>query len=367
MGRAADITAPAVGRQPQSNIAAGLARALTDSGYSGLVLDRLARQACRLLGVERSCIYVRDDSHPGMSIVAAGHGVDDDLIGTRIARREGALPRIVFCSPEGPRPGARRFQRVEGATEAPSSTAVLAPFGWDGSVHGELSAETDRPERIFAEGEIDNLNELAQLVGAAVRHFQTREEAFATARDGVAAVVHALDERDRYTAWHSEEVVDLARAVGLRLGLDRTELFELELAALLHDLGKIGVPDSVLHKPGPLDSEEMALMQLHPIWGAELLAGIPGLEAVATIVRFHHERVDGRGYPAGLTGERIPLASRIIAACDAYHAMTSDRPYRDGLDEETALAELRECSGSQFDPAAVDALTTEIQSHARVA
>jgi HD-GYP domain-containing protein (c-di-GMP phosphodiesterase class II) len=114
------------------------------------------------------------------------------------------------------------------------------------------------------------------------------------------------------------------------------------------------VPDAVLNKPGPLDAEEQALIRRHTLWGAKLLAEVTGLEPVATIVRFHHERWDGTGYPYGLEGSRVPVASRIIAVCDAYNAMTADRPYRLRIPDEQAIGELARGAGSQFDPAIVE-------------
>jgi HD-GYP domain-containing protein (c-di-GMP phosphodiesterase class II) len=144
------------------------------------------------------------------------------------------------------------------------------------------------------------------------------------------------------------------------MGLDRMELLELELAALLHDVGKLRVPREILSKPGPLSESERRLMQNHPAWGAELVSGVPGLQAVALIVRHHHERVDGAGYPSRLSGVRIPAASRIMAVCDAYGAMTEARPYREERSPRRALSELREEAGTQFDEAVVDALEAEV-------
>ena len=162
-----------------------------------------------------------------------------------------------------------------------------------------------------------------------------------------------LSERDPYTAEHSDGIVATACTTARALGASTAELLELRLAAPLHDLGKIRVPSSILAKPGPLTARDRLVIDRHPVWGAELLACVPGLEVVAGIVRFHHERWDGTGYPDGLSGARIPLASRIIAACDAYHAMTSDRPYRRAMSAEQAISELRANAGSQFDPQVV--------------
>lgn len=172
----------------------------------------------------------------------------------------------------------------------------------------------------------------------------------------------AVDLRDSYTARHSEEVVELARKVGARLGLDPIALVELEFAARLHDLGKIGVPDTILQSPSSLSPSQWQVMHQHPIWGEEMLKRIPGLETVAAMVRSEHERWDGGGYPDGLSAEKIPLASRIIFACDAYQAMTSDRPYRPSLGPEAARQELVSGAGSQFDPAVVQALIEALET-----
>jgi putative nucleotidyltransferase with HDIG domain len=172
----------------------------------------------------------------------------------------------------------------------------------------------------------------------------------------IEALATALVERDRYTGEHSAVVVELAKTVAGALGLDGVEVERIAYAALLHDIGKVAVPDHVLHKAGPLDPEEWKLMREHPAIGERILRAIPGLGGVARIVRHEHERFDGGGYPDGLTGEQIPIGSRIILACDAYHAMTSDRPYRAAMPHDDAVAELVSCSGTQFDPRVVAAL-----------
>jgi diguanylate cyclase (GGDEF)-like protein len=165
-----------------------------------------------------------------------------------------------------------------------------------------------------------------------------------------------LEEVDPDVQVHQTEVARLAALTGNALGLDSKRVAILVHAAEFHDIGKIAIPESILTKPGPLDEHEWAYMQRHTLIGARILRAAPGMEEVAAIVRSSHERLDGRGYPEGLTGSAIRLEARIVAACDAFHAMISDRPYKAGMSVDDALAELDRCSGTQFDPAVVRAL-----------
>ena len=163
---------------------------------------------------------------------------------------------------------------------------------------------------------------------------------------------------DAYTGSHSREVVDLALAVSDDLGLSARERRSVEFVALLHDVGKVRIPNEIINKPGPLSDEERALMNTHTIEGERMLDQVGGLLGeVGTVIRSCHERWDGAGYPDGLAGEEIPLVARIVACCDAYNAMTTDRAYRAALPADEALGELERNSGEQFDPAVVDSLT----------
>ena len=179
-------------------------------------------------------------------------------------------------------------------------------------------------------------------------------------RDAVEALAVTLLERDHYTGEHSESVVDMAVTVARSLGLSPTQVEDVRAAALLHDIGKVAVPDAILNKPGPLTPEERAVMAAHPVVGERILRRIGGYAAVADIVRHEHEAWDGSGYPDGLAGDAIPIGSRIILACDAYHAMTSDRPYRRRMSSDAAFRELRRCAGGQFDPNVTAALVARL-------
>ncbi|MFO8149490.1 MAG: HD-GYP domain-containing protein [Trueperaceae bacterium] len=187
------------------------------------------------------------------------------------------------------------------------------------------------------------------------RHRQalaTQRQAYDAAIEGWA---RALDLREHETGGHARRVTELAQRLGQRLGLGREELENLRHGALLHDVGKIGVRDAVLGKPGPLDEDEWTEMRHHTVLGHELLLGLPELREATTVVRSHHERWDGGGYPDGLAGETIPRLARIFAVVDVYDALRSDRPYRRAWTEDEVHVHLRAERGRQFDPEAVDA------------
>ena len=185
------------------------------------------------------------------------------------------------------------------------------------------------------------------------------EQSYLTTIEALAAT---LDAKDRHTEAHSRETAALARAVGSRLGLGEEQLRFLEYGALLHDIGKIGIPGYVLNKPGPLDDEETAIMREHPVIGERIVASVPFLNRIRPVVRAEHERWDGGGYPDGLEGERIPVEARIIHACDAFQAMSSDRPYRQARPRDWILEEIEAQSGRQFDPRVAEALLQVIRS-----
>jgi putative nucleotidyltransferase with HDIG domain len=205
------------------------------------------------------------------------------------------------------------------------------------------------------------LTTFADLVANALACLQARTDLEAAHRELVTTLTRVVCARDPYTGGHSESIADLAAAVAQELGLSPAEVQNLRVAALLHDIGKVAIPDGILHKPGPLEPEEWAVVRKHPDIGARILASARHLWPVIPIVRHHHERWDGRGYPDGLSGEAIPLGARILAVVDAYAAMTDVRPYRTPLPVDLALQELRRCAGTQFDPQIVDAFLRTLE------
>jgi diguanylate cyclase (GGDEF)-like protein/putative nucleotidyltransferase with HDIG domain len=241
-----------------------------------------------------------------------------------------------------------------GAVNGISVSAGVALFG----------PEDDDPVALFETAGRALANAQAAGGGRAVIASGNGEDLGVTAelhrRDAVEALAIALLERDRYTGEHSESVVDMAVCVAHGLGLSPAQIEDVRAGALLHDIGKVGIPDAILNKPGPLTPEERTVMAEHPVIGERILRGIGGFAPVADIVRHEHESFDGSGYPDGLVGSAIPIGSRIILACDAYHAMTSDRPDRSRMSHADAFRELRRCAGRQFDPNVTAALVSRL-------
>jgi HD-GYP domain-containing protein (c-di-GMP phosphodiesterase class II) len=220
------------------------------------------------------------------------------------------------------------------AADAPMALLALAPLVWLLEIFSR-----DRRERYAAALELNRAY-----------------------RGTVMLLSDVLEFEDEYTAEHSRSVVDLVDAVADEVGIEPDQRQELEFAAMLHDVGKISIPKELLHKPSALTEAEFELIKNHTIEGQFILDRVGGLLGrVGEIVRSCHERWDGNGYPDGLKGDEIPLAARIVFVCDAYNAMTTDRPYRSALDSEIALQELRDNAGSQFDPSVVSALVAVIE------
>jgi putative nucleotidyltransferase with HDIG domain len=226
----------------------------------------------------------------------------------------------------------------------------------------DLIAENDRLRQRLAAAELKAADSARQLE----RYATDLRETFKSERDRsqeltrsymatVRALSNAVEARDAYTGKHAERVTRFAIEIGRELGLPTPDTPEVEFGFLLHDVGKLAVPDAIMFKPGPLSSEERALMSQHTIVGAEIMRDIEFLAEASKVVRSHHERWDGTGYPDGLAGEQIPLNARVFAVADVFDALTTNRPYRVALSVEQARAMIDEQSGRHFDPRVVEA------------
>jgi HD-GYP domain-containing protein (c-di-GMP phosphodiesterase class II) len=229
---------------------------------------------------------------------------------------------------------------------------AVAPFRIEGGRLGCIVATVGEE---FDERRMRLLSGLAHQAKLAIEGAATLESLERTFVSTVEALTNALEAKDAYTSSHARWITDMAVMVGRELDLDPDALKRVELGALFHDIGKIGIPTAILRKPGPLTPEERKVVETHPQLGERILAPIDRLSEVRPIVRACHERWDGDGYPDGLAGEEIPVESRIILVCDAFHAMTTDRPYRGRLPREEACRRLREAAATQFDPRVVAA------------
>jgi HD-GYP domain-containing protein (c-di-GMP phosphodiesterase class II) len=229
----------------------------------------------------------------------------------------------------------------------------------DGSVWGVLNIEAVEPDS-FSQADAVLVESIAASLGTAIhraRLLSDLEHAFTTT---LAVLSSAVEAKDNYTAIHGQDVAGLAESVALAMGMTSTQARDVRYAAMLHDVGKIAVPNEILLKPGPLEEEEWQVMRSHAAVGGELVARIDAFAHLAPAVRASHERFDGGGYPDGLAGERIPLAARIIAACDTYDAIITDRPYRPARTPEEAHIELQRVAGSQLDSGVVEVLLEEL-------
>jgi two-component system, cell cycle response regulator len=284
-----------------------------------------------------------------------GHPAGDALL-VRLGRRLAEA-----CRPSGSvyRLGGDEFCLL---TRSPveAAAALLDAAAAALADHGEGFSITSSFGAVFLPEDASDPSGALKLADS--RLYAQKYQAHARRDRAHEALLQALYEREPTIAEHLRRVVELSLAVGSRLGMNPAELEQLERAALLHDIGKLAIPDEVLHKPGSLTDDELRFIRQHTVVGERILSAAPPLRGVGSIVRSTHERWDGTGYPDGLEGDSIPLAARVIAACDAYTAMLENRPYSAPSTVEDAVARLRQSAGSQFDAAVVDALTCVLVS-----
>ena len=244
---------------------------------------------------------------------------------------------------------SRFYRGADRATSFQTRNIICSPVTSRGRLIGVLEG-VNKLKGGFDDVDLQVIEAMGHNVGVAIENGRLYEQLKETFYRTAQVLAEAIELRDPYTGGHTQRVHDYSLIIARRLEMDREELERLRLAALLHDIGKIGVKDSVLLKTGPLTADEFEEIKKHPIHGAELLKTVTLLSEVTPGIRSHHERFDGRGYPDGLGGEEIPLHARIIAVADAFDAMTSNRSYKKPRTGAQGLRELQRCSGTQFDP-----------------
>jgi diguanylate cyclase (GGDEF)-like protein len=331
----------------------------TAQGLQG-VLDLIVEQAARILGSPKTSVWL-EEVETGDFLAQAAWGYDGDdahpiwdvRIPSDLARDFLTKGEPFVASPQLLEPLLPHMQGTD--RKVNDLTYAVAPLELDGGRIGAITAAapalgtyhfSDRKMRLLA-----GIAQQARLAIAKAWNLESLEQTFLST---VEALANALEAKDEYTSSHARDITDMALEVGTAMALDARVLKRLELGALFHDIGKIGIPSQILLKPGPLTEQERAVMEMHPELGERILAPIARLEDVRPIVRACHERFDGRGYPDGVAGEDIPIESRIIFVCDAFHAMTTDRPYRAALPGSEACRRLRAAAGTQFDPHIVE-------------
>ncbi|MDQ3859269.1 MAG: HD domain-containing protein [Actinomycetota bacterium] len=336
---------------------AALGRERTKEGLLEAICRELAAlvagRACVVSRVERDTLYEvaacwPDDADPRSTYPGYAYLLEDYPL-TRAVLDTGR-PRGVSLSDDGVEPSEAFVLR-----ELAMHAVLMVALGTNDGAWGLIEVYDDRPRR-FTSGEATLAELFARQAAGLLAQIENAEAVQRLYRETLASLVNALGHKDEVTSKHAHEVVDLAVAVASELGVSGDDLRRIELGALLHDIGKIRIPETLLTKPGPLEEREWRIMRQHTEAGEAILAPIASLRDILPVVRSSHERWDGRGYPDGLAGEDIPLGARVVAVCDAFHALTEGRPYRPAMSREGAERELRANAGRQFDPTCVDAL-----------
>ena len=270
------------------------------------------------------------------------------IVGTSVSKQESIIIKDAQNDP-------RHARSVDAKTGFVTRSLMTVPLVLEDKSIGAIQAVNKRDGQLFTKDDLDLFRSIADSAALAVNNAQLVADLQTSYDLTLDALSAALDLRDRETEGHSRRVVEYTACLAEKIGLNKESIKNIRRGALIHDIGKIGVPDAVLHKAGSLDVEERNIINLHPLAGYNMLSGIPYLREEIQIVICHQEKWDGTGYPHGLRGEEIPIGARLFAIADTYDALTSDRPYRQGCSYETARGIIEEESGKQFDPQAVDA------------
>lgn len=310
------------------------------------------------------------DAAPGVEpqlVVRASVGPSAvDIVGERVRLGEGIAGWVAReCQPllienvnEAPLAQAARRQRPGPQDRGYKDVSLICvPLIAKGRMLGVINVNDKANGRPFDQEDVSLLSTIAGQVAVTIENARLYEQLRSQALRTVQALVVTLEAKDAYTSGHSQRVTRYASAIGRSLRLAPQELTVLRYAAQLHDIGKIGITEDILHKPGPLNHSEWQVIRRHPVISERIIQPLDFLDSVKEVVRHHHERWDGHGYPDGLTGDHLPLLTRILGVADAYDAMTTRRPYRlQPLKPQEAVAEIRRCQGSQFDPQVVQAI-----------
>ena len=290
-----------------------------------------------------------------------------ELVQTRVDNVSGAAKWVTLhCKPlllndvterEPGEPALLRESRLE------AERILCVPLTVHGRTSGALRLTRTRDSHPFTQRDLATAELIGSMAAIAIENTKLRQSVEDGYRTTMRALAGAIDAKDPYTCGHSQRVAEYALIAGVSLSMDESEMTTLEYAAILHDVGKIGIDDAILRKPTRLSAREHAVVCDHPVIGAAIVNDIPFLQDAADLILHHHEHYDGSGYPHGLRGIDIPLGSRIIGIADAFDTMITDRPYRRALTINEAMTELFRCQGTQFCPEALDAFASGFSRH----
>lgn len=342
----------------------GSLRALAEIGYvvnSSLevqtVLSEVMDKFIQLTGAQRAFLMLQDDQDDLYTVVGRNWKLESLKPGEyeisrtvvdRVVQEGEAL--LTTNAQEDP-----RFDGIQSVIAYSLRSILCVPLKVKDELIGVIYADNRVREGIFTENHRFLLSAFANQAAAALENAQLFNDLSMSYEQTLEALVTALDARERETEQHTRRVVLYSMALAKKTGLSDEELIEIRRGALMHDIGKIWVPDAILQKPGPLTEEEWVVMRRHPEEGLRILQGIIFFEGAVDIVGSSHEHYDGSGYPRGLVGDQIPLGARIFAVADAFDAITSDRVYRKAQPFKAAYEEIMRCRGTQFAPKVVDA------------
>ncbi len=326
------------------------------------IRERAIEAATTLADAEAGSLLLVDRETGDLFFEVAVGGKGESLKQIRLARGQGIAGNVAETGKaviiNDTQSDPRFFKEADAKSAFRTRNMVCVPLKTKGKVIGVL--ETINKRGLFDDEDCRILSALANQVAIAVENANLYRELRDAFHDTAQALAETIEKRDPYTGGHTQRVMKYSLAIGKMMGLTEKEIEELKLAAILHDIGKIGIRDSILLKKGRLDKDELDAMSRHAEFGSEILLHVKQLKGVIPGVRGHHERYDGAGYPDCLRGEDIPIIARIIAVADTFDAMTTDRPYRKGLSVSAAVSELRTCSGTQFDGAVVEAFVRHL-------
>jgi len=332
-----------------------LAFALGSSIDLEAVLDGALKQLVTVTSADSGSIMLADDAGEYLTI-AASTSIDSEIVAsTRVPIGEGIAGWVARNNRPLSLPHAAHVELLDELLRDDIASAICAPIMSKDRVIGVICVSRTNTSEEFSEENLHVVTSIAGQLGMAIENARLYGDLEDTFMGTITALAAAVDAKDPYTAGHSNEVTTLAVALAQDLGLDAEEVQKIRIAATLHDIGKIGIDGTILLKPGRLTEEERQTINRHPAIGADILAPLDFLREMVPLVLFHHERYGGGGYPSGICGEAIPFGARIISVADAFNAMVSDRPYREGLSLEAAMREIRDNSGTQFDPVVAEA------------